>query len=288
MIILRSKLFNKISLEDEEKKTKVSDKEMLKAAGVGALAAGSTLLGSKYWNASLNKAYKLKDEKLPSGSDATIDDLRRIGRAMYKEVGVKNIIDSDNSSYYSPESDIVVLGPAGNNSAHLGTLSHELGHASSVKGNSVSNKVGRILHKGRLGMLNIGDGLLDNAALLNSVRSGIHSARQERKGKKEGLLSKHSTWILPTLKHGIILGSEYDATRNGLKLLKKHGASDELIKRTAQANGITGALGTYAGRALKDISANVLARQGSKILTKAYYKWWDSMDSDEEDDVSKK
>lgn len=203
---------------------------------------------------------------------------------MIKEVGVNKVVIGDSESYYSPNKDTVTLLNPASYKSGLSTLSHELGHASSLKGNSVSNKVGRALHKGYSNIIIPGENLIDGVSLLNSMRSGIHSARQERKGKKEGLLSKHSTWLLPALKNGIRIGAEYDATRNGLKLLKKHGASDELIKETRKMNGLNGALGSYAGAAIKDVAKNILTRQGSKLLAKTYYKWKDSRDTGSDKD----
>lgn len=141
-------------------------------------------------------------------------------------------------------------------------LSHEMGHAhyDKRKVKSVSDAIGKIAHKAYLktgGMLNH-TVLAPTAGIIAGVRSGKKAAEKEAAGEKESKLSRHSGWAsgLAVQSPGLI--SEAIASKHGLDLMKKAGASKKLMK--ASRKNLGAAFGTYAGVAITNAGMSELAR----------------------------
>lgn len=141
-------------------------------------------------------------------------------------------------------------------------LSHEMGHAhyDKRKVKSVSDAIGKIAHKAYLktgGMLNH-TVLAPTAGIIAGVRSGKKAAEKEAAGEKESKLSRHSGWAsgLAVQSPGLI--SEAIASKHGLDLMKKAGASKKLMK--ASRKNLGAAFGTYAGVAVTNAGVSELAR----------------------------
>lgn len=141
-------------------------------------------------------------------------------------------------------------------------LSHEMGHAhyDKRKVKSVSDAIGKVAHKAYLktgGMLNH-TVLAPTAGIIAGVRSGKKAAEKEAAGEKESKLSRHSGWAsgLAVQSPGLI--SEAIASKHGLDLMKKAGASKKLMK--ASRKNLGAAFGTYAGVAITNAGMSELAR----------------------------
>ena len=141
-------------------------------------------------------------------------------------------------------------------------LSHEMGHAhyDKRKVKSVSDAIGKVAHKAYLktgGMLNH-TVLAPTAGIIAGVRSGKKAAEKEAAGEKESKLSRHSGWAsgLAVQSPGLI--SEAIASKHGLDLMKKAGASKKLMK--ASRKNLGAAFGTYAGVAVTNAGMSELAR----------------------------
>lgn len=113
-------------------------------------------------------------------------------------------------------------------------LSHEMGHAhyDKRKVKSVSDAIGKVAHKAYLktgGMLNH-TVLAPTAGIIAGVRSGKKAAEKEAAGEKESKLSRHSGWASGLAVQSPGLVSEAMASKHGLDLMKKAGASKKLMK----------------------------------------------------------
>lgn len=141
-------------------------------------------------------------------------------------------------------------------------LSHEMGHAhyDKRKVKSVSDAIGKVAHKAYLktgGMLNH-TVLAPTAGIIAGVRSGKKAAEKEAAGEKESKLSRHSGWASGLAVQSPGLVSEAMASKHGLDLMKKAGASKKLMKASRKNLGV--ALGTYAGVAVTNAGMSELAR----------------------------
>ena len=141
-------------------------------------------------------------------------------------------------------------------------LSHEMGHAhyDKRKVKSVSDAIGKVAHKAYLktgGMLNH-TVLAPTAGIIAGVRSGKKAAEKEAAGEKESKLSRHSGWASGLAVQSPGLVSEAMASKHGLDLMKKAGASKKLMKASRKNLGVT--LGTYAGVAVTNAGMSELAR----------------------------
>lgn len=154
-------------------------------------------------------------------------------------------------------------------------LAHELGHSMHVSGRNGS-KVGKIAHKlkhrideldrktmkslGTNNSFKVGAGIGVTGGLL----SGIKAGRDEKKGKKESVLNKLAPYAAPLAYKTPELVSEFEASRQGLKLLKKVGASKEYRKAARKTMGA--AFGTYASALAAPLLAGYGARQVGKVI----------------------
>lgn len=141
-------------------------------------------------------------------------------------------------------------------------IAHELGHAIDQTEGGVGSKIRNSMDS------------VDKAALPTSATtgllSGINSERLARKGKKEGLISKHSSWAVPVLMNTPILINEAVASRKGYKVLKDAGATKDQLKNAR--NTMIGAYGSYASRTIGDVGVGLVSRGVGKLAGKSYYK----------------
>lgn len=151
-----------------------------------------------------------------------------------------------------------------------GVLAHELGHAQSTGGKERGgSRIGKLLHS-HTAMNLSRDPRIPILESLNGVRSGIRAARLESKGKKEGKISKHSTWLIPALRQAVVLGQEFEASRLANKNMKEAGFSKETIAKNNKEN--LHAFGTYATAAGLGVVTPLIARQLAKSVAGGYYK----------------
>ncbi len=100
--------------------------------------------------------------------------------------------------------------------------------------------------------------LAPTAGIIAGVRSGKKAAEKEAAGEKESKLSRHSGWATGLAVQSPGLVSEAMASKHGLDLMKKAGASKKLMK--ASRRNLGAALGTYAGLAVANAGTSELAR----------------------------
>lgn len=125
------------------------------------------------------------------------------------------------------------------------SLAHELGHAH-YDTNEKAGKIGKAAHKAyfKLGGTNKLFLKVSPATAIGAgVASGIHKAKKEAKGEKEGKLSKVAPYLAPTAIAASALVSEVMASHKGMKFLKKAGASKRDL--SAARGNLAGAALTY-------------------------------------------
>lgn len=94
--------------------------------------------------------------------------------------------------------------------------------------------------------------------ILEEGLKGKKAAEKEAAGEKESKLSRHSGWASGLAVQSPGLVSEAMASKHGLDLMKKAGASKKLMK--ASRKNLGAALGTYAGIAVTNAGMSELAR----------------------------
>ena len=176
--------------------------------------------------------------------------------------------------------DDIVLGLSPNsNKPNASVLSHELGHSQHYYGRGGS-KVGKLAHRVRDFQKNAINkvsemaekrGIKINNSTANKstgvvagLASGINAGKKEKEGKKEGFLSKTAWITTPTVAMAPTLISEGEATRQGLKILRKAGASKAYMGMARKNLGH--AFGTYATGLIAPIAMGYGARQIGKVI----------------------
>ena len=142
-------------------------------------------------------------------------------------------------------------------------LAHELGHSTqAVKGRGGS-KLGRLALKAYMPSKLITASPIGPAlSFANGYQSGKIAKRKEDKGEKEGAFNKIRTAALPAAAAAPMLATEADASIQGMKMLKKAGASKALRRYAGKT--LLGAGLTYAGLAGAGIGAGYLGRAVGK------------------------
>lgn len=100
--------------------------------------------------------------------------------------------------------------------------------------------------------------------LTSGLLSGIKAGRDEKKGKKESVLNKLAPYAVPLAYKSPTLVSEFEASRQGMKLLKQAGASKGYRKAAGKTLGA--AFGTYASTLAAPLLAAYGARQVGKVV----------------------
>ena len=158
-------------------------------------------------------------------------------------------------------------------------LAHELGHSMHKHGRGGS-KIGKIAHKlkykidkldrktmkslGTNNRFRVGTGIGTGLGVTGGLLSGIKAGRDEKKGKKESVLNKLAPYAAPLAYKTPELVSEFEASRQGMKLLKKVGASKAYRKAARKTMGA--AFGTYASALAAPLLAGYGARQAGKVI----------------------
>lgn len=190
----------------------------------------------------------------------------------------KNSISLDDLLFYSKvrkNSDNIIL-----DTNEASTLAHELGH-SKHHGGRDGSKIGKLAHKLRNTKLaQLDKKLVDSAgptfshlvrngaplSMAAGFASGYDSGKKLAKGEKDSVVNKTAYAALPVIHQAPKLVSEFEASRQGIKLLKKAGASKEFIKQSKKALG--NAYGTYAASLATPVALGYLARQAGKVTGK--------------------
>ena len=150
-------------------------------------------------------------------------------------------------------------------------LAHELGHSMHRHGRGGS-RIGKIAHdlrdgvdefESRLGKISPNKVRL-GLGVTGGLLSGIKAGRNEKKGKKESVLNKLAPYAAPLAYESPRLVSEFEASRQGMKLLKKTGASKAYRKAARKTLGA--AFGTYASVLAAPLLAGYGSRQVGKVI----------------------
>jgi len=148
-------------------------------------------------------------------------------------------------------------------------LSHELGHAQYMKAGRSKSIVGKAANNLRpISEAATGKGG-QVLSFAHGFKSGVKNERNKQKGKKSNTWDKVKSVAVPAALAAPMLIAEGKASLNGLKSMKKAGASKELMKQSAKRLGA--AWGTYAGQASKSVvsgGAGDIAGRGYAKLTK--------------------
>lgn len=159
-------------------------------------------------------------------------------------------------------------------------LAHELGHSMHKNGRGGS-KIGKIAHnlrdevgefesklsKGvykKTGIKLYDTHISNGLGITSGLLSGIKAGRDEKKGKKESVLNKLAPYAVPLAYKSPTLVSEFEASRQGMKLLKQAGASKGYRKAAGKTLGA--AFGTYASTLAAPLLAAYGARQVGKVV----------------------
>lgn len=158
------------------------------------------------------------------------------------------------------------------------SMAHELGHSMHFHGRDGS-KVGKLAHKLNHKLKHVTQKVAEktnsnyNKVSKNTVLglgvtggllSGIKAGRDEKKGKKESALNKIGSVAAPIAYKAPELVSEFEASRQGMKLLKKAGASKRYRRASLKNLGAAG--GTYAAGLVTPVLAGYGARQVGKVI----------------------
>lgn len=177
--------------------------------------------------------------------------------------GVESQI-GDRKVFQSLGKDRVILGHG--NLADTDVLAHELGHAQYLKKGRSKSLIGKAAHKvmpvSSLSATKVGQA----GVLVHGVRAGIKNERKKQEGKKVGKWDKVRSVAVPTALAAPLLIAEGKASLNGLKAMKKAGASKELLSQSRKRLG--SAWSTYAGQASKSIAAG----GGGELIGRGYAK----------------
>lgn len=207
----------------------VNDPNMNNAAYTGSK------LGTKVRNTIAAGAKFIK--KATGDSSKVREGLEQIESAM-DDKGLKQ-------AYKNLGKDSVVLGKG--TLAEADILSHELGHAQYEKSGRSKSVVGKAAHKlmpvSKLAMSKAGN----VASFAHGVRSGMKNEKAKQEGKKTNAWQKARSVAVPAALTAPLLIAEGKASLNGLRAMKKAGASKELLKQSKKRLGA--AWGTYAGGA---------------------------------------
>lgn len=145
--------------------------------------------------------------------------------------------------------DAVVLGRG--SLADADVLSHELGHAQYMRSGRSGSVLGKAAHKtmaaSKMAMSNVGVA----GSFAHGIKAGYDNELRSKEGKKNHAINKVKSVALPAALVALVLVGEGKASLQGLKMMKKSGASKELINQSRKRLGA--AYGTYLGHASKPV-----------------------------------
>lgn len=212
-----------------------------------------------------NSIYTGKSKLIQSG-------IKKYKGLVYKVLGKKGLKELDKELKYDMGIDLDTVSRMGKDQIILGkggtlsdadVLAHELGHAKHYGKDRGGSKIGKLLHRGMAPGKMLGT---KGVAIANGIRAGYQEGTKEEKGEKKNKLNRHSAWALPAIANGTVVGGETAATRQGLKSLKKAGASAKYLKKANKRLGA--ALGTYATLGAVPILAGEASYRVGKLAGK--------------------
>lgn len=157
-------------------------------------------------------------------------------------------------------------------------LAHELGHSMHYHGRGGS-KMGKLAHKLNRSIKGVNQKIAEKTnsnfhkvsrntgiglGVTGGLLSGIKAGRDEKQGKKESILNKVGSVAAPLAYKAPELVSEFEASRQGMKLLKQVGANKAY--RKAALKNLGAAWGTYAAGLVTPVLAGYGARQVGKVI----------------------
>ena len=208
---------------------------------------------------------------------------------------VKHLRDqiNDAKKFYKSK-DFIGISPT--EKLKAGSLAHELGHSMNYRKNEGSF-IGRLSHKIadkqqklKINLSNFtgtkNPRITEGIGAIAGFASGINAEKKKAEGKKEGVLSKTAFLTTPLAYRSPELISEFEATRQGHKLLKRAGASKKYLSNTNKHLGHC--LGTYASSLIAPVLVGYGSRQIGNNVGRHLNKKKDknySDNSDEKDNI---
>ena len=269
MIIRRYKSFSKKDKDNNKKE--IASAVALAGGGLGTKVLGDKL-NYKSWKYSDKKFEDLMSKPITKEDSEVMKKL--LEKAKKQGVDVCELPRCGGSAY-SPYKDTIVLDK---NQTRSSVLSHELGHAQYFKGGRSKNIFARAAHKTYNPMLIPGgshlkvgkkkihlDKLARRGFFIHGVASGYKNEKDNQQGRKSNLWKKTRSVAFPAIAVAPILAAEGSASLKGLKMMKKAGASKELLKESKKTLGhafnsyvsgvagrhiVAGASGELVGRGL--------------------------------------
>ena len=185
-------------------------------------AQNAAYTGSKASRAVRNgiaKVAKVLKKKDPKKSREFVSGIRE---AVENGTGMSRLYDNLGK-------DAIVVGKSGVLSG-ADVISHELGHAQYMHSGRGKNIVTKAAHKAapisKIAITKAGIGL----SAAHGFKSGVKSQRLKEEGKKESRWNKVKSVALPAAAVAPLLIAEGGASWNGLKRMKKLGASKKLLQ----------------------------------------------------------
>ena len=276
MIILRQKSFSK----KEKKKEKESHSA---AKGAALVGAGSVANAGLFLSMKTNKDGGTLIKPSGKTSKKLAEEHEKISEALKKEAEAQGtkVTETSNGagSHYVSKNDhkinkvlrtkVEKAGKAGDsiltgNRADL--LAHELGHSKHYQGRSGS-QIGNLAHRlYNPSSLGTSSKIGLAASFANGAVSGKNAVKAEREGKKESKWNKARAVAVPAMVGAPLLIAEGAASKKGLKLLKKAGASKELLKDSKK--NLLKAHGTYTTSVGVNAGIGELGRAAGKAYEK--------------------
>lgn len=159
--------------------------------------------------------------------------------------------------------DVITVGKTGTKASDPAVLAHELGHSQYRRKDGTGGAIGKIAHKANIHSLKKNTSTI---SLVNGIHSGIKEEKAKQEGKKVSTWNKAKTIAVPVALSAPLLISEAAASKKGLEMLKKSGASKELIKDSKKLLGVN--YGTYLAHAGKNVASGEVGRRIGKSWVK--------------------
>ena len=257
------------SYSEKEEKDSSKKKGSNKSIAVGASVVGLGHTGRIALSNSVDNDFRSKNTE---EGEKLFEKIKKLARK--KKIKVDEM--DSGSPYYSMDGTIhtggtkyqkfkdgiihpdYVVEVKSGNKRHGFAIAHELGHAHFDKGKvkGIGEKLGKAAH--RYYLQGRGSLISQMAGGIAGGISGRNKARLEEKGEKESKVNRYAGLGTAALTNAPILASEAAASKYGLNVLKKAGASKEYLKGSKKT--LLKALGSYAGLATAHVGASELAR----------------------------
>lgn len=157
--------------------------------------------------------------------------------------------------------DLILLGEDGFGDSVA--LSHELGHSQHTTGLGRSgSKVGKVAHK----LYQPSKKLSGPVGIVAGFHSGVQAEKAKQEGRKESKLNRALPIVTPIVMSAPVLVSEGLASKKGIELLKKSGASKELVNEAKKK--LIAAGGTYAAQT----GGKVVSSEAARLVGKGWVK----------------